>query len=141
MRKILFIDDDPEQFQPILSTLEFIIEDLKIDLCSDVSSAIDKLCDNEYKIVIMDIFVPLGTKRQIVGPKTRLYNDLEAAHLGGLEILSFIERMNKPPTLLMHSACLDSALMGVFNQTASGRIPKPCPPELFISKISQALCE
>jgi len=141
MSRLLFIDDNPEYFRMMLNTLEFIIDDLKVDYGRDVSRAIDLLCDNQYDIVVMDIFVPLGTKRSIIGPKTKLYEDLESSHLGGLEILHFLEKMDKMPTLILHTACLDGNLVEIFNEKAKFRIAKPSPPEVFINKISQALCD
>jgi CheY-like chemotaxis protein len=141
MPRLLFIDDNPEHFRMILNTLEFIIDDLKVDYSRDVSGAIDLLCQKEYDIIVMDVFVPLGTKRSVIGPKTKLYEDLESSHLGGLEILHFLEKMNEMPTLLLHTACLDANLINIFGEKAKSRIPKPSPPEVFINKISQALCD
>jgi CheY-like chemotaxis protein len=142
MARILFIDDNPDQFRMILDTLEFIIDDLDIEYSNSVSDAIKKMCEKEYDVVIMDIFLPLGTNSQsIVGPKNKLYKDLDASHLGGLEVLDFLEKMQDHPKVLMHTASLDSMLIEMFSDISEYRIPKPCPPEVFISKVSEALCK
>ncbi len=139
MANILFIDDSPERYNVAFSILQATNDNMNIYLASNVKSSIRLLCDIEFDLVIMDIFMPLGEDaEEVIGRRADIYvEDLQ--HMGSLELLDFLRRMETKPTILMHTACFDHNVISVFNEIIDDRLPKPAPVEVFIKSITEAL--
>jgi CheY-like chemotaxis protein len=136
--RLLFIDDEPEKLSMICQILRETLE-AEIVLASTVEEAISVLQQQEFELIIADVFLPAGDNlRQTMGPRARKCGDY-MEHLGGLVILDELERMSASPKILAHTACTDFALLEVLGEHVVGRIPKPAPLELFLKEVSDAL--
>ena len=112
---------------------------MNIYLASNVKSSIRLMCDVEFDLVIMDIFMPLGEDaEEVIGRRADIYVE-NLQHMGSLELLDFLRRMDTKPIILMHTACFDHDVISVFNEIIDDRIPKPAPVEVFIKSITEAL--
>ena len=139
MANILFIDDSPERYNVAFSILQATNDNMNIYLASNVKSSIRLLCDVEFDLVIMDIFMPLGEDaEEVIGRRADIYVE-NLQHMGSLELLDFLRRMDTKPIILMHTACFDHDVISVFNEIIDDRIPKPAPVEVFIKSITEAL--
>jgi CheY-like chemotaxis protein len=139
MPKLLFVDDEPDNLEWAISILKSSLPDVTIDFSETVEDAIQLLSDNQYDLMVMDIFIPMGkTASQTLGPRARKYQE-NMRHLGGLAILDFVERMPTKPRILSHSACTDFALIEVLGDIVYDRIPKPTAIDIFLSQIQKAL--
>lgn len=91
MANILFIDDSPEIYNVAFSVLQSTHDNLNIYLSSNVRSTIRLLCDIEFDLVIMDVFIPIGENAEdTLGTRAKMYEG-EYQHLGGLELLDFFQ--------------------------------------------------
>jgi CheY-like chemotaxis protein len=139
MANILFIDDSPERYNVAFSILQATNDNLNIYLASNVKSSIRLLCDTDFDLVIMDVFMPLGDGAdEVIGKRADMYVE-NLQHMGSLELLDFLRRMDERPIILMHTACFDHNVISVFNEIIDDRIPKPAPVEVFIKSITEAL--
>lgn len=139
MANILFIDDSPERYNVAFSILQATNDNMNIYLASNVKSSIRLLCDVEFDLVIMDIFMPLGEDAdELIGRRADIYVE-NLQHMGSLELLDFLRRMEIKPIILMHTACFDHDVISVFNEIIDDRLPKPAPVEVFIKSITEAL--
>ncbi len=57
MTKILLVEDEPKMQQVIKDNLE--LEGYKIDIASDGKTGLQKILDNSYAIVLLDVMLPL----------------------------------------------------------------------------------
>tara|TARA_R110000822_G_scaffold292331_1_gene414317 strand:- start:288 stop:713 length:426 start_codon:yes stop_codon:yes gene_type:complete len=139
MTNVLFIDDEPERYTTVLSVLQALDEKINIYLASDVRSSIRLLCDSEFDLVIMDVFLPLGEgAEEVLGKRVEIYTG-NLIHMGSLELLEFISKMSNRPKVLLHTECYDHDVISVFNQIVDDRLPKPAPVERFIKAVIEAL--
>ena len=116
MANILFIDDSPERYNVAFSILQATNDNINIYLASNVKSSIRLLCDTEFDLVIMDVFMPLGEGAdEVIGNRADIYVE-NLQHMGSLELLDFLRRMDERPIILM-----------------------PAPIEVFIKSITEAL--
>ena len=139
MANILFIDDSPERYNVAFSILQATNDNMNIYLASNVKSSIRLLCDIDFDLIIMDIFMPLGDNAEdVLGKRADIYIE-DLRHMGSLELLDFLRKMRKRPTVLMHTACFDHDVISVFSEIIDDRLPKPAPVEVFIKYITEAL--
>ena len=139
MANILFIDDSPEMYNIAFSVLQSTFGNINIYLSSSVRSTVRLLCDIEFDIVIMDVFIPIGDGAEdTLGSRAKIYEG-EYQHLGGLELVDFLQKMKKKPTVLLHTACYDYNIVSLFSEVVDDRIRKPAPLEVFIDAVMGAL--
>jgi DNA-binding NtrC family response regulator len=139
MPKLLFVDDEPSNVNWAIDVLKLSIPELFIDLTETVEDTLLLLSDNDYDLVVMDIFIPMGsTAIQTLGPRVRKYQE-NMRHLGGLAILDYIEKMKNKPRVLAHTACTDFALIEILGDLVYDRIPKPTSVDILVNEIRNAL--
>ena len=139
MANILFIDDSPERYNVAFSILQATNDNMNIYLSSNVRSAIRLLCDVHFDLVILDVFIPIGDGAEdTIGSRAKMYEG-EHQHLGGLELVDFLSKMENKPQVLMHTACFDYNIISLFSEIVDDRIPKPAPIDVFIKSITEAL--
>ena len=139
MANILFIDDSPEQYNIAFSILQATNDNLNIYLSSNVRSSIRLLCDVKFDLIILDVFIPIGEGAQdTLGNRAKMYEG-EYRHLGGLELVDFLAKMDKKPQVLMHTACFDYDIISMFADIVDDRIPKPAPIDVFLRAVEAAL--
>lgn len=133
---ILFVDDEPENVQITADILADALG-LEVVVSGTVEDAVALLQARPWKIVVMDLFIPLGDHPQrVLGPRARRYQE-HVDHLGGLVLLEEIERLENPPLVVSHTACTDSVLHELFADRVVRQIPKPVPVDTLL----QALLE
>jgi len=136
--RLLFVDDDPEH---ILTVSEVIRDalDIQVDVVTTVEAAVLNLHEHSYDLVITDIFIPLGSApRQSLGPRARRYAET-LQHLGGLVLLDELDRLDKAPRVLAHTACTDFALIEILGEQVYARVPKPAPVDVLLTAVLEAL--
>ena len=139
MANILFIDDSPERYNVAFSILQATNNNMNIYLSSNVRSTIRLLCDVHFDLVILDVFIPIGNGAEdTIGSRAKMYEG-EHQHLGGLELVDFLSKMENKPQVLMHTACFDYNIISLFSEIVDDRIPKPAPIDVFIKSITEAL--
>jgi|TARA_R110002012_G_C11252242_1_gene566888 CheY-like chemotaxis protein len=139
MANILFIDDSPEIYNVAFSVLQSTHDNLNIYLSSNVRSTIRLLCDIEFDLVIMDVFIPIGENAEdTLGTRAKMYEG-EYQHLGGLELLDFFSRMDNKPKILLHTACFDYNVISLFTEFVDDRLRKPASIDVFIDSVKEAL--
>ena len=139
MARLLFVDDEPENLQFALEVLAEILPDAEIIVTENVDETIKQLSGEAFDLVVMDIFIPMGKNlHQTLGPRGKKYED-NLRHLGGLAILDFVEKMNKKPKILAHTACTDYALIEVLGDIVVDRIPKPAAVDILLTEIKRYL--
>ena len=139
MPNILFIDDSPEKYNVAFSILQATTSGMNIYLSSNVRSTIRLLCDVKFDLVILDVFIPIGEGAEdTIGSRAKMYQG-EHQHLGGLELVDFLNKMENKPQVLMHTACFDYDIISLFSEVVDDRVPKPAPIDVFIKSIIEAL--
>ena len=139
MPNILFIDDSPEKYNVAFSILQATTSGMNIYLSSNVRSTIRLLCDVKFDLVILDVFIPIGEGAEdTIGSRAKMYQG-EHQHLGGLELVDFLNKMENKPQVLMHTACFDYDIISLFSEVVDDRVPKPAPIDVFIKSIMEAL--
>ena len=139
MPNILFIDDSPEKYNVAFSILQATQDNINIYLSSNVRSTIRLMCDVEFDLVILDVFIPIGQGAEdTLGTRAKMYEG-EYQHLGGLELIDFFNKMEDKPNVLMHTACFDYDIISMFSEIVSDRIPKPASIDVFIKAVVSAL--
>ncbi len=97
------------------------------------------LCDIEFDLVIMDVFIPIGENAEdTLGTRAKMYEG-EYQHLGGLELLDFFSRMDNKPKILLHTACFDYNVISLFTEFVDDRLRKPASIDVFIDSVKEAL--
>jgi CheY-like chemotaxis protein len=135
---ILFVDDEPENVIPTADVLREALS-LPVVVVPSVEEAVALLHDRPWKVVVMDLFVPLGDHPQrVLGPRARRYQE-HVEHLGGLILLEEIERLTEPPLVISHTACTDTVLHELFGDRVVGRIPKPAPMDTLLQGLLEHL--
>jgi len=136
--KLLIVDDEPYNLEAACRVLKESL-DAEIVMAETVSKAIEVLLEQDFDLIITDIFIPMGSNfKDYVGPRARKYKD-DMEHLGGLALLDSIEKISNPPKILVHTACTDFALLQVFGEHVVGRIPKPAPMDILLKEVRDAL--
>lgn len=139
MPNILFIDDSPEIYNVAFSILQATQNDMNVYLSSNVRSAIRLLCDVKFDLIILDVYIPIGEGAEdTLGSRAKMYEG-EFQHLGGLELIDFLNKMENRPKVLMHTACFDYDIISMFNPIVDDRIPKPASIDVFIKAVIEAL--
>ncbi len=137
--RILLVDDDPQHVGTLRSLLVAVL-DAEVDLVSSVESAVSKLHEHRYDVVITDIFIPLGPQpRAVLGPRSRRYVNDGLPHLGGLVLLDELDRVDPAPKILAHTACTDFELIEVLGDRVTARVPKPAAAEVLLRAVMEAL--
>lgn len=135
---VLFVDDEPENVSIVADILRDSI-DMPVVVASSVESAVALLHERPWKVVVMDLFVPLGAHPdRVLGPRARRYQE-HVEHLGGLVLLEEIERLPHPPAVISHTACTDAVLHDLFGDRVSARIPKPAPLETLLQGLLEVI--
>lgn len=139
MPQILFIDDEPYNLSMIVDMLPMVIEDCTIHITETAKESTEWLSNNQPDLIVMDIFLPLGSKpQQRLGNRSHQFEE-NLRHLGGLAILDFIEKMIPKPLVLTHTACTDFSLLEILGDVVHERIPKPASMEMLMEIIQRAL--
>ena len=136
--RILFVDDELEH----VSTVAHVIQDAldaEVVVARTVRDAVAALHHSACCLVVMDIFIPMGSDAvEVIGPRARRYEqDLE--HLGGLVLLDELQRLNPQPTVLAHTACVDFELLELMKEVVAQRVPKPAPVDVLLRAVLEAL--
>ena len=144
--RLLFVDDDPANIEPIARILQDALgPEVEILLANTVERAVEILHTPSERggvdIVVTDLFIPLGARlRGALGPRARKYaEDIE--HLGGLVLLDEIDRLDPAPLVLAHTACTDPILTKLLGERVHARIPKPAPFEVLLRAITTLVHE
>ena len=137
---ILFVDDEPDNVDAIVGILKASLP-VEIVSVSSVEKAVALLHERPWKVVVMDLFVPLGDHpRRVLGPRARRYQE-HVDHLGGLVLLEEIDRLPQRPVVVSHTACTDHVLHEVFGDRVARQVPKPAPVEALLSVLMDVLRE
>ena len=136
--RILVVDDEPELLEPSIQLLRVALE-ADVQVVSSVDEAVQALHNAATDVVIADIFLPLGERpRELLGPRARRYAE-NLVHLGGLVLLDEIDRVEPAPKVLAHTACTDFALLEVLGDRVTARVPKPCPADVLLQAVMDAV--
>jgi CheY-like chemotaxis protein len=136
--RILVVDDEPELLEPSIQLLRVALE-AEVEVVSSVDEAVQALHNAATDVVIADIFLPLGERpRELLGPRSRRYAE-NLVHLGGLVLLDEIDRVEPAPKVLAHTACTDFALLEVLGDRVTARVPKPCPADVLLQAVMDAV--
>ena len=139
MPNILFIDDTPEKYNTSFGILQATQDNINIYLSSNVRSTIRLMCDVKFDLIIMDVFIPIGEGAEdTLGNRARIYEG-EYQHLGALELIDFLNKMENKPTVLLHTACFDYDIVSMFSEVVDDRIPKPASADVLIKAVIKAL--
>lgn len=133
---ILFVDDEPENVQITANILQDALG-IEVVVAGSVEEAVALLHERPWKIVVMDLFIPLGDHPQrVLGPRARRYQE-HVEHLGGLVLLEEIERLLEAPLVVAHTACTDSVLHELFGDRVARQIPKPVGVETLLEALME----
>jgi CheY-like chemotaxis protein len=137
---ILFVDDEPENVEVTASILASAL-DIDVIVVPSVEEAVAVLHSRPIRVVVMDLFIPLGDHpHRVLGPRARRYQE-HVEHLGGLVLLEEVERLERRPVVVAHTACTDAVLHDLFGDQVSRRIPKPAPVDTLLSELVEIVRE
>lgn len=137
---LLFVDDETENVALAASILEEALGE-QVFVVASVEEAVELLHEQPFRLVVMDLFIPLGTHpHRVLGPRARRYQD-QVDHLGGLVLLEEIERLDEHPIVISHTACTDHVLLELFGDRVARRIPKPAPMDTLLQNVMEVLEE
>jgi len=135
---ILFVDDEPENVALAAEILGEALE-IPVEVATSVEAAVERLHAQEWRAIVMDLFIPLGTHpHRVLGPRARKYQE-QVEHLGGLVLLEEIERLDYDPIVVSHTACTDHILLELFGDSVERRIPKPAPMDTLLGNLMEVL--
>ncbi|TNE87726.1 MAG: response regulator [Deltaproteobacteria bacterium] len=137
---LLFVDDEPENVQLAAEILADALGQ-PVKVVDSVEAAVEALHTDEWKLVIMDLFIPLGAHPdRVLGPRARRYQD-QVDHLGGLVLLEEIDRIDEDdrPVVISHTACTDHVLLELFGDRVARRLPKPSPMDTLLHNVMEVL--
>lgn len=135
---ILFVDDEPENVQLTAEILADALHE-EVVVAGTVERAVELLHERAWRVVVMDLFIPLGDHPQrVLGPRARRYQE-HVEHLGGLVLLEEIERLPQPPLVVSHTACTDSVLHELFGDRVARQIPKPVPMDTLLQGLLEVM--
>ena len=140
MAGLLFVDDEAENVELAAEILAEALE-MHVEVVDSVEKAVQRLHDQRWTIVIMDLFIPLGDHpERVLGPRARKYQE-NVDHLGGLVLLEEIDRLRERPIVVSHTACTDHVLLELFGDRVARRIPKPAPMDTLLHNIMEVVRE
>lgn len=135
---VLFVDDEPENIGILVDILSDALDE-RVDAAHTVHDAVQALLAHDYRLVVMDVFIPLGDHEQRdLGPRAASVQQ-HAEHLGGLALLEEIDRLDPRPQVLAHTACTDRILLDIFKDRVLHRIPKPAPVDTVLRDVMDVL--
>jgi len=135
---ILFVDDEPENVSLAAEILGEALE-IPVEVADSVENAVERLHAQEWRAIVMDLFIPLGTHpHRVLGPRARKYQE-QVDHLGGLVLLEEIDRLQYRPIVVSHTACTDHILLELFGDRVRRRIPKPAPMDTLLQNLMEVL--
>ena len=136
--RILFVDDEREHVEVVSKVIEEALE-ADVQIVDTVRDAVAELHRLPCDLVVMDIFIPMGSGAvEILGPRARRYEQ-DLHHLGGLVLLDELQRLKNRPTVLAHTACTDFELLELMKEVVADRVPKPAPADVLLRCVLQAL--
>jgi len=135
---VLFVDDEPDNIRIIVDILKDALDE-RVDAAHSVEDAVELLLARPYRLVVMDVFIPLGEHpNRVLGPRADKVQE-HVDHLGGLVLLEEIDRLDPRPTVMAHTACTDHALLEIFGDRVVHRIPKPAPLDTLLRDVVDTL--
>jgi len=138
MSGILFVDDELDNVELIAEILGEALE-MPVLIEQTVEGAVERLHEMDLTAVVMDLFIPLGDHPQrVLGPRAKRYQ-AQVEHLGGLVLLEEIDRLEKRPIVMSHTACTDHVLLELFGDRVARRIPKPAPLDTLLRNVIEVL--
>mgnify|MGYP001615256248 CR=1 FL=1 len=136
--RVLFVDDDPENVAACVAALGSAGA-AQVHAVATVEAAVAVLHAETIDILVMDLFIPLGSApRAVLGPRARKYQE-NLADLGGLVLLDELERVPSPPHTLLHTACRDHVILELTRDRVAGRVRKPAPAEVLLEAVLAAI--
>ncbi len=116
MNKILLIEDN----EAILKGLKYSVEqeNFEVDIAKDVQTSKDKLCSNEYNLVILDIMLPDGN---------------------GYELCKYIKQNTSIPVIFLTAKDEEQDVVKGFDMGADDYVIKPFRTRELISRINNIL--
>ncbi len=136
--RVLFLDDDPDTFSSCARALQEGGAAEVIVVCK-VDEAVRELQDHPVDLLVMDLFIPMGSAhRGTLGPRGKEYEE-HIEHLGGLVMLDELARLPRRPMTLLYTACLDPVVMDLARGQVHGRIRKPASPDVVLRAVLNAL--
>lgn len=138
MSGLLFVDDEVDNVSLAAEILAEAL-DMRVQVVDSVEGAVEALHRTDWRAVIMDLFIPLGDHPQrILGPRATGYQE-SVDHLGGLVLLEEIDRLDRRPIVISHTACTDHVLLELFGDRVARRIPKPAPMDTLLQNVMEVL--
>jgi CheY-like chemotaxis protein len=135
---ILFVDDEPENVELVAEILREALEE-PVEVVMSVELAVERLHARGWRVVVMDLFIPLGSHpMRVLGPRAVKYQ-AHVEHLGGLVLLEEIDRLRDRPVVVSHTACTDHVLLELFGDAVERRIPKPSPLDTVLVNVMDAV--
>lgn len=131
---VLFVDDDPEN---VALCAEIVGEatGMTVVVVDSVEAAVEQLHERQWRLVVMDLFIPLGAHpHRVLGPRARRYQE-HVEHLGGLVLLEELARLKHRPVVVSHTACTDHVLLELFGDQVARRVPKPAPLDTLLQAV------
>jgi len=137
---LLFVDDEVDNVSLAAEILGEALG-MRVLVVDSVEAAVEALHEDHWRLVIMDLFIPLGSHpHRILGPRARRYQD-NVEHLGGLVLLEEIDRLREPPLVISHTACTDHVLFELFGDRVVRAIPKPAAMDTLLHNVMEVLQE
>lgn len=137
---VLFVDDELANVELIAEILGEAL-DMPIVVEETVEGAVERLHEQTFTAIVMDLFIPLGSHpRRVLGPRARRYQE-QVDHLGGLVLLEEIDRLDHRPIVMSHTACTDHVLLDLFGDRVARRIPKPAPLDMLLRNVIDVIQE
>lgn len=135
---ILFVDDEPQNIRILVEILADALDE-PVEAVHSVEHAVERLHQHPFRLVVMDVFIPLGDHpNRVLGTRARKLQD-RVEHLGGLVLLDELDRVNPRPTVMAHTACTDHALLEIFGDRVVHRIPKPAPLDTVLRDVMDVM--
>jgi two-component system response regulator VanR len=114
--KILFVEDDEHILNSVAAFLES--EGYSVDLCADGDLALEKIYENTYHLVILDIMLPGAN---------------------GHEILKELRSLNNTPVLMLSALADDGNQIRAFDCEADDYVTKPFKIQLLLKRVEALL--
>ena len=116
MKKILLIEDN----EAIIKGLKYSLEQEKfeVEIAKDFKTSKDKLCSNEYNLIILDVMLPDGN---------------------GFELCRYIKRNTKIPVIFLTAKDEEQDVVKGFDLGADDYVIKPFRTRELISRINNIL--
>ena len=136
---LLFVDDEPENVAWTAGVLRDALG-AQIRVAATVEEAVEILHAEPVDLLITDIFIPMGARPGgALGPRAAKKAE-QIEHLGGLVLLDELDRL-PGCDVLVHTACVDRALLEVLGARQVERVRKPAPPDVLIQAVMRRLTE